>query len=79
MNRIEPNQAVIDESLDATYQKALADYHLALQKYDYATDDYEEMAFHHVQVAKDNLNNVIRLIKLNRNEPLHMPTGSEEE
>ena len=72
MSRIEPNEAVIDESLMSSYRKALEDYHLALQKYDFATDDYEEIAFHHVQVAKDNLNNVIRLIKLNKNEPVHM-------
>lgn len=74
MNRIEPNEAVIDESLMASYHKALEDYHLALQKYDFATDDYEEIAFHHVQVAKDNLNNVIRLIKLNKKEPVHICT-----
>jgi hypothetical protein len=70
MNRIEPNQTVIDESLMITYQKALRDYHAALAKYDYAMDEYEDMAYHHVQVARDNLNNVIRLIKLNNNEPL---------
>lgn len=74
MKKIEPNEHVIDESLMKTYRKALREYHSALQKYDYVVDDYEDTAFHQIQVAKDNLNNVIRLIKLNKNIPVHAST-----
>ena len=72
MNKTKSNKPVIDECLHATYKKALSDYQLALRKYEEAMGDYEEIAFLDFQVAKEKLNNVIRLVKLNNNEPLQI-------
>lgn len=72
MNKTKSNNHAIDESLYATYKKALSDYQLALRKYEEAMGDYEEIAFLDFQIAKEKLNNVIRLVKLNNNEPLHV-------
>lgn len=64
-------QETVEKSLKDEYFKAVDDYKLALQQFNYTDPDYIEVSIINLNLMKENLNNIIRRIKINSGVSLH--------